>query len=322
MKRPSHVVLVITSINDATSNLVIEALNERGARIARVDPADIGPGLMFDAYLGYDRSSWSGWLRTPSRDVPLEEVRAVYYRRPGPWRFEELNQQAQNFAETEARYGLGGLLASLSNCRYVNHPADIRRADFKPTQLQVAAQVGFSVPRTLVTNDLEAARKFVTEHDPAIYKSFRGAPRAENGHVSAIWTQRINAQDLDETLSVTAHMFQEKIPKTADVRVTVIGSAVFASRITSPDNALDWRSGDWDRLLYDPIDVPDSIQASLRAYLDHFGLVFGAFDFALRQDGPFESWVFIECNPNGQWGWLPGSEAMAYAFADVLLEEQ
>ncbi|WP_326636112.1 hypothetical protein OG884_23260 [Streptosporangium sp. NBC_01755] len=135
-----QIVLVITSAEDVTANLVIEALNERQAYVARVDPADVGPELMFSAYINSHRPEWIGRLRSPSRDIALEDVGAVYYRRPSSWRFESLEKPARDFAVTEARHGLGGLLASLPNCRYVNHPANIGRADFKVTQLQVATE--------------------------------------------------------------------------------------------------------------------------------------------------------------------------------------
>ncbi|HLU74029.1 MAG TPA: hypothetical protein VKZ82_17720 [Nonomuraea sp.] len=51
--------------------------------------------------------------------------------------------------------------------------------------------------------------------------------------------------------------------------------------------------------------------------LDAFRLVFGAFDFALTGKG---EWVFLECNPNGQWGWFGGaiSQGIAAAIADHL----
>ncbi|WP_165781265.1 hypothetical protein [Streptosporangium minutum] len=49
--------------------------------------------------------------------------------------------------------------------------------------------------------------------------------------------------------------------------------------------------------------------------------MFGCFDFALSAaDKRPETWTFIECNPNGQWAWLPDADAMAHAFADVILE--
>jgi hypothetical protein len=69
------------------------------------------------------------------------------------------------------------------------------------------------------------------------------------------------------------------------------------------------------------------IVAGLLAYLDRFGLVFGCFDFALVDAGTDVAgtagryrWTFIECNPNGQWGWLPDAPAIADAVADTLLE--
>lgn len=318
-------ILVLTSLGDTTADMVIAALNRRGAEVARVDPADIGPDLVFGAELGAGAPEWAGRLRTASREVDLGQVAAVYHRRPSPWPFArriDLTHQAREFATAEARHGLGGVLANLPRTRYVNHPAAVARADFKPAQLQTAARLGLAVPPTLITNDVEAARKFAAEHGPVVYKTFRGVPASPDGHTGAIWAQRIDPATLDDTLSITAHQFQAEVPKTADIRITVVGSRVFAQRITTPDGALDWRRGDWGELIHCPIDVPERISTALHAYLDTFGLVFGCFDFALCEDaGESEGFRFMECNPNGQWGWLPDADAIAEAFADVLLEE-
>jgi ATP-grasp ribosomal peptide maturase len=315
--------MVITCEEDVTANLVITALNKRGVTVARVDPAEIGPDLMFSAQIGAGKRGWSGRLRTLSRDLALEDVRAVYYRRPSLWRFDQLEPQAREFAIAEARHGFKGLITSLSACRYVNHPAHNDHSEFKPAQLQVAAQVGLDVPATLITNDLDAVNIFAQEHAPMIYKSFRGMPPDTNGEVAAIWTQRVDSAEVDESIVVTAHMLQAEVRKRSDARVTMVGSHVFASEITTPNGALDWRSGDWAALEHTPICVPSSVVAALRAYLDSFGLVFGCFDFALEGagtgDDPYR-WIFIECNPNGQWGWLPDSDAIADAFAETLLE--
>ncbi|WP_240197066.1 ATP-grasp ribosomal peptide maturase [Nonomuraea lactucae] len=311
---------MITSVEDVTANLVVMALNEhRGVQVARIDPADIGDALVFGTHMGAGLGRWSGRLRTPSRDVALDQVGAVYYRRPTPFstRFAHLPEREREFAVTEAWHGLGGVLYNLHGTAYVNHPAAITRADFKPAQLQMAAQLGMTVPRTLITNDVSQAREFAAD-GPIIYKSFRGVPPAPDGRVTAIWTQSVAEHELDDSISVTAHMFQTEVCKEADARVTVIGRRVFAYRITSPDGALDWRQGDWDALVHEPIDVPRLIEGALHAYLDSFGLVFGCFDFAIEAETG--RWVFIECNPNGQWAWLPGASEMAQAFADEILE--
>jgi ATP-grasp ribosomal peptide maturase len=306
-------VLVVTSLEDVTADLVIDALNRRAVPVVRVDPADIRASLAFAARIGDGGGRWGGDLRTGSRDLDLAQVRSVYHRRPGPWRFEHLSGQARDFSTAEARHGLGGLLAALPVLQ-ANHPLANARAEYKPAQLQVASELGFTVPATLITNDLAAAREFAAEYRPVVYKTFRGVPPA-GGYAGAIWTQRIEAADLEESLAVTAHLFQEEIDKIADARVTVVGRRVFASLIETPDRLLDWRAGDWDQLSCTPVDVPDPVVKAIYRYLDRFGLVFGCFDFAVDHD---RHWHWIECNPNGQWGFLPDSGCIADAFAALL----
>ncbi|MFF2022336.1 hypothetical protein ACFVW2_11110 [Streptomyces sp. NPDC058171] len=314
----------MTSLEDVTADLVIEELNCLGARVVRVDPADIGPDLMFGAALG--PRGWTGSLVTPSRTVAWEEIGAVYYRRPSPWlmrRFEGTCEQTRGFAAAEAKHGLGGVLTNVPGCHYVNHPAAVTRAEFKAAQLQTAMRIGLVVPPTLITNDVERARAFATEHGPVVYKSFRGLPTSKDGQTGAIWTQRIDPQALDESITLTAHLFQAEVQKTADARITVVGRRVFAQRICAPDGVLDWRRGDWDALEHRPLAVPPAVAQALFTYLEAFGLVFGCFDFALREDLPPdvpERFTFIECNPNGQWGWLPDSTDIAVAFARLLME--
>lgn len=311
-------VLVITALEDLTADLVIEVLNQRAVAVARTDPADIGPCLLFSARIGSAAREWRGRLRTASREVDIEDVSAVYYRRPRPWSFPHLPAQQRDFAIAEARHGLGGVLYNLA-ALYVNHPAAVARADFKPGQLRTAAQLGLAIPPTLITNDADEARRFAAERGPVVCKTFRGLPASQDGHAAAIWVQRVDPETFDDSLAVTAHLLQAEVPKTADIRVTVVGRKVFAQQVTAPGHALDWRRGDWDQLTHAPIAVPRPVQALLHQYLAAYALAFGCFDFVLTGDGDnARDWVFLECNPNGQWGWLPDADQIAVAFADLL----
>ncbi|MFD5370725.1 ATP-grasp ribosomal peptide maturase [Streptomyces sp. NPDC127103] len=305
-------VLVVTSLNDPTADVVISELHGRGVPVVRLDSGDFPASLSVEAEI--TEHGIRGQLRTPSRAADLARVRSLYYRRPSGFAFPHLDNQDARFALTQARYGLGGVLASLPGCLYVNHPHRIGDAEFKPSGLAAAVDAGFLVPPTLITSDAETARAFVNRHDSVIYKPFYNPVYLVDGISNVAEVAEVAASDIDDSVSGTAHLFQRRVPKTADVRVTVIGEHVFSVRIDC--DLLDWRT-DYSRLTYTVVETPSGIRRALRRYMDHFGLVFGAFDFCVGEDG---GWWFLECNPSGQWYWLETETGlpMCAALADLL----
>ncbi|OKJ49582.1 30S ribosomal protein S6 modification protein RimK [Streptomyces sp. CB02009] len=304
--------LVVTSLNDPTADVVISELHDRGVPVVRLDSGDFPASLSVEAEI--TEHGIRGQLRTPSRAADLARVRSFYYRRPSGFAFPHLDAQDARFALTQARYGLGGVLASLPGCLYVNHPHRIGDAEFKPSGLAAAVDAGFLVPPTLITSDADAARAFVKRHDSVIYKPFYNPVYLVDGICNVVKVAEVAAGDIDDSVSGTAHLFQRRVPKTADVRVTVIGEHVFSVRIDC--GLLDWRT-DYSRLTYTVVETPSGIRRALRRYMDHFGLVFGAFDFCVGEDG---GWWFLECNPSGQWYWLETETGlpMCAALADLL----
>jgi ATP-grasp ribosomal peptide maturase len=313
-------VVVVTELDDAHADLVIAELGERGVPVARFDPADFPDRLSMSAYIDSeaDPSGVLGWLTTPSRVIALGAVRSLYYRRPTSFSFPHLEPQAARFAAAQARFGLGGVLAGLPGCRYVNHPNAIADAEYKPAQLAAAAEVGFDIPSTLITNDPTDAREFVAQQ-PTIYKPLYMGEYETEGQPASIWVREVTAEELDESVTSTMHLFQARVDKQADLRVTIIGDKAFCVRIGTADpRQLDWRY-DYDQLSYSVVPPPTGLIVAAQAYLKRFGLVFGCFDFALTKGGEA---VFLECNPNGQWAWLEDEtgEPMVSAMADLLQE--
>ncbi|MFV0132797.1 ATP-grasp ribosomal peptide maturase [Streptomyces sp. HMX87] len=305
-------VLVVTSLHDPTADVVISELHGRDVPVVRLDSGDFPASLSVEAEI--TPSGLQGRLRTPSRTADLVGIRALYYRRPTGFAFPYLDEQDARFAITQARYGLGGVLASLPGCLYVNHPHRIGDAEFKPSGLAAAVSAGFLVPRTLITSSPDAARAFTKQHGPVVYKPLHNPVYRVDGVSSVVKVAEVAVEDIDDRVAGTAHLFQQRIDKTADVRVTVIGTQTFCVRIDS--GLLDWRT-DYSALAYTPMEVPPGLEAALHRYLDHFGLVFGAFDFAIDREG---RWWFLECNPSGQWYWLEPETGLPLlaAVADVL----
>ena len=307
-------VLVVTNLDDPTTDLVIDELHGRGVPAVRFDSGDFPATLSFAASITSE--GLSGALTTPTRTADLASVRSLYYRRPSGFAFPHLDEQTARFAVAQARYGLGGVLASLPGCLYVNHPHRIGDAEFKPSGLAAAAAAGLTVPPTLITSEPDTARAFIkSARRPVIYKPL-AAPlyRDDEGVSCTVTVDEVTADEIDDAVSGAAHLFQERVDKIHDVRVTVIGGHVFSVRIDS--DLLDWRT-DYARLTYAPVQPPPGLTAALNRYLSAFGLVFGAFDFAVDAEG---QWWFLECNPSGQWAWLQFETGlpMVAAMADLL----
>ncbi|TCC43600.1 ATP-grasp ribosomal peptide maturase [Kribbella sindirgiensis] len=312
------IVMVITEADDVTADAVIAELNKRGrCEVARVDPGEFPRDVSMSASLDPESGRWTGPIGTSSRQFDLADVTSVYWRRPTPSTFPGLDQAAAEFARAQVREGVGGVLASLPNARYVNHPHRNWAAEYKPHQLAVAAELGFNVPATLITADPAVARSFADKHAPIVYKPLRVTSLVREGRAQAIWTRRVEPGELDDSIAGTAHLFQaEVVDKVADLRVTMVGDEVFCVRIDSSVDRLDWRS-DYDTLSYQAVEPPVGISERMQFYLRRFGLIFGCFDFALDAGGvPY----FLECNPNGQWAWMepPTGLPMAATFADAL----
>lgn len=306
-------VLVVTGDDDPTADLVTKRLHARGVPIVRLDPADfLGASATMSARFG--SSGLFGSITTPSRELDLRKVRAAWWRRPTPYHAPaDWPDQTAQFTLTEARHGFGGVLASL-DCLWINHPWRNKDAEYKPGQLVTAARCGFTIPETLITNDLSEARAFAADFSPIVYKPLRHMIlKDRDGRNGMIWVRAVDPAELDDSVAGTAHLFQAQVGKIADVRVTVVGDRVFAVRIDGP--LLDWRA-DYAALSYTRIDCPADIKHAINHYMADYGLMFAAFDFASTA---FGDWVFLECNPNGQWAWIDEQgDEVAEALADLL----
>ncbi|WP_406226058.1 ATP-grasp ribosomal peptide maturase [Streptomyces albidoflavus] len=311
-------VLVATETDDATADMVIGELNRRSVPVVRFNPADLQDGtLTVSARFGTCPGvPVAGQVRTPSRTADLTRMRAVYWRRPDWPAYARLGADDARYAAAQARHGLGGTLYSLAGPRWVNHPLRNAAADHKPAQLALAQRLGLPVPATLITNDPDEARDFLHTYGQVIHKPLRWTPYQRDGVPVTGWAAPVTAEEINEGVRVTPHLFQARVPKVADLRVLVVGRRLFAVRIDS--GLLDWRR-DYSALTYSVATLPAPVSAALLAFLDHCHLPTGSFDLALDRAGT--PW-FLELNPNGQWAWLEHATGlpMAATLADLLAE--
>ncbi|MGH3624933.1 MAG: ATP-grasp ribosomal peptide maturase [Sciscionella sp.] len=310
----SDVILVVTERLDVTADYVVTELDHRGARVFRFDTAEFPRSMRMNARLDQNRS---GYIRTSMREVQLSEVGAIYYRRPSIYQpHPALSPADRAWATREARFGFGGLLSSLPV--WLNHPADIARAEYKPVQFAAARVSGLSIMPTLLTNNAKEARQFADEFGPIIYKPLSGIHYKHDGGRDFIYTQPVFPDQLDDaSVAATTCLFQQQVIKDHEVRVAVVDGRCFAARIDAHSERarVDWRA-DYDSLSYTPTTVPDIVRDHISRMLRTLRLRFGALDFAVTPSG---QWVWLEINPNGQWAWINElTPRIASAIADAL----
>jgi hypothetical protein len=213
-------VLVLAEDYDPTADRVVKTLNDRGVPVFRADLSWFPHKLTLGAELSGGR--WVGILRAPERETKLAGLRSVWYRSPTTFSFPATMSRARReHAEREARFGVGGVLATLP-IMWMNHPQ--RGADnaYKPRQLALAAQCGLDVPRTLITNDAEAVRRFAhSSRCGLVIKVLAANIIYESGQRKVAHTHRLTDDDLADLSGVelTTHQIQEWVPKDYEVRV-------------------------------------------------------------------------------------------------------
>ncbi len=192
----------------------------------------------------------------------------------------------------------------------------------KLNQLALAGRLGFVLPRTIVTNNPQRLIEFYEACEGQLI-SKRAIPLAtyRDGERTQSYTREVHRRDLAHYQAVrfSPVVFQEKISKQLELRVTVVGEKIFAAEIHSQQNNrihTDWRhfpefGGD---RYYGVHTLPEEVAQRCRQLLKSLGLCYGAIDLILNLKGEY---VFLEINPGGQWAWIedytgmPMSDAIA-----------
>ena len=199
---------------------------------------------------------------------------------------------------------------------YLNNPTDLGYASNKLTQLNIASELGFIIPKTIYTNDISTIKKF-TKSDACIIKSVNS--NVSYGYMVANFpTMKIPKNYFAKTDNNLDYpiLVQNQIDLDYDIRVTVIGKQIFACAIDTKEklNTKILTTYNIKSHKHKIIHLPKEIEQKCFKLMKLLNLNFGAIDLALTKDGQY---VFFEINPNGQYLWieevtdLPLSKAVA-----------
>lgn len=282
-------ILVLTSPEDVTADMVVDRLNRDAVPVLRIDPADFPGRVGLTATIEGGRIL--GHLKYGPRSVDLTSIRSIWVRRPGAPH--STADTEPKWSAHEARHAFWGTLRALPGIRWVNHPDAQEAAKCKAPQLLLAHQVGMRVPATLTTNSAASARSFLDANKAVVCKTVSGR---QPDKVSLPTTIVPPNTDLS-SITGTPTGLQAAIDKVADVRLTVIGDVMHCAlaRCGREDvrfsGAVKWL----------PMQTPQELRTQVGLFMTLSRLAYGAFDFAVDRDG---QWWFLECNPAGQFGFI------------------
>ncbi len=296
-------ILIITNKNDITTDFVVKKLNLLNLEYYRLNTEDLlsNIGINFD----FTNDTFELYDKNLNKTVNLlKEVDSVYFRRPLLPNLKQfcLKKKEENFIEKELYYTLEGLYSILENKFWISKPNNIRIAENKILQLQVAKDIGFQIPVSLLSNSKKNEIAFTNKHNSIIKPIKSGVVYEDDKNINLIYTAPINKKDLLNNNSKFPAYLQEAISPKTDVRVTVVGNKVFAAKIIYDNlNKIDWREIDSKNIKYEEYVLPENITNKCIQIVQKFNLMFGAIDLAINKN---EKYIFFEINPNGQWAWL------------------
>ncbi|WP_438302734.1 ATP-grasp ribosomal peptide maturase [Streptomyces sp. HUAS TT11] len=299
-------VLILTSEQDVTADMVVAELHLGSVPVMRLDPADVPGKAVLSA--DYAHGDFDGHLSVNGQVLSMRGLRSVWVRRPGEPAAHA--SESSSWLTAETRQALYGMLYSAPT-RWMNHPRNADQARYKPWQLRIAHLSGFAVPPTVITTAPRVAQQFAEEYRDVVVKSASGPPPGDPA--SALPTTLVGPGADFSTVAAGPALLQRYVSKSADIRLTCVGPRLFGARKRSAPGQVDGRYGDTGHA-WQTTPVPDRIVKSVQEYLALSGLAYAAFDFAEDEDG---LWWFLECNQAGQFGFVeletgqPIAEAVA-----------
>jgi glutathione synthase/RimK-type ligase-like ATP-grasp enzyme len=248
-------------------------------------------------------------VRSENIQINTNDVEAVWYRKIWPFTL------SPDIPETYR----GGVAAELQTTRTIFFEAlagvpwmnplytDIQVGGNKLAQLGAASAAGLTIPLTLMSNRPGEVKQFFEAcNGKMITKIHNPLSYSMSGSGMNFPTTAIHREDLDDLdmLETCPMIFQEMIPKQCELRIAYADGDFFTGAINTQNSATgntDWRFTNDMVVAWQHYALPETVKQQLHSMMQSLGLYFGAIDMIVTPEGKH---VFLEVNPQGEWGML------------------
>jgi glutathione synthase/RimK-type ligase-like ATP-grasp enzyme len=310
-------IVAVSHPDDPHASRVLALLERAGHETLLLDLSDLPARATLTFDYGSNGSAPHIDYRKDGVRADLAQATAAWWRRPQPPELTAVagDEKVLAFVHNEWHEAISGLY-QLMDVPWMNPPAIDEVASRKALQLRVAKELGLRTPRTLVTSDPDAARRFIDEQGVGrtIFKSFSCTYQ--------VWreTRLVRSEELAvlDQVRYSPVIFQELIPAAADLRITIVGDRIFPAAIDSRGTSyeVDFRMS-LGEARTEACDLPRDVEQRLFALMKRFSLVYGAIDMRRTPEGEH---VFLEVNTGGEFLFIEErtGQPIAQAVADWL----
>lgn len=289
-------ILIISNPHDYSTDHVVYQLEKSNAKYIRLNRSQFKE---YELTLNPITNTIYGKTNACKFKITNDTLKSIYYRAPIYLRTHI--QKKLTVEDKISRDQWTSFIRSLmifNNILWINHPQHTFLAENKPYQLKIANEIGFNIPKTVVSNklpDKKLGKKIAIKTlEPAIFDI--------NDKQTFIYTNIYDYDDLKEyDFSLAPMIIQEAIIPKIDIRVTIIKDNIYPVAIKHGNKGIDedWRTRKED-LHYELIKLPEDIEKKCLTLLKKLNLNFGCIDM-IKHDNKY---YFIEINPTGEWDWL------------------
>lgn len=308
-------ILLLSNKWDISIDYIVKILRERNYPYLRINTEDLINSTSTVRFPNFS------YLLSSEKINLKMKLQSVLLRRPEkPFVFTNVKPHSPAIIKyiTDQWHSFIFGLESIPDVLWVNNPHKNSFAEMKINQLNCAEKMGFTIPKTCVTNSKDDLLEFFKSTNGQIIAKALYAPLIQDDkNEFFIFSNKIsNVSDIDKTeLSLSPVIFQEALQDKIDYRVTVVGSTCFVAEITYDDTSiLDWRMVK-NNIRMRSCTLPSDIINNCIQYVSELGLQFGAIDLIKSND----KYYFLEINPNGEWGWL--QKRLEFPIAESITEQ-
>lgn len=236
------------------------------------------------------------------RDKSITDFNSIYWRHNQENLFPNKQYSLEYLYKQQEVINFFWGMSALNSIHWFNPIFAACKMENKPLQMALASEVGLKIPKTLITGNSDCIKEIMGNEPSKLIEKAIGMAWAEDG--TPTYTAAFDFNKLRMS-AVYPTIIQHRIQRETELRIYIINEQVIPVEIQvakSHKAILDWKSIDLHARGYsDYNNLSESLQNKLLSYHLKSGLVYAAYDYIVDEDDCY----FLECNPSGNWLFLP-----------------